>query len=170
MIPLLSLAIGAFFLDWQVNLALAGALLVFIALHGAKKIKKAAGNLLALFVFTLPILVMKILTVREGMLLKLGAIEVYSLALAQGLNLLLRVLVFAMASFIALEIWFPVGKWKKVREKYRFLDILFASVELYQNMLLDFVAYFRKKGKKHGLADFLDNAYSREWDRMKEKK
>jgi hypothetical protein len=170
LIPLLSLAIGAFFLEWQFNLAVFAALFVLTAVHGAGTLKKALRNLLALTVFTLPILLIKLFTVKEGLLVKIWFFELYSNALFQCLNTWLRVLIFALASFIALEIWFPVRQWKKVRERYQFLDLLFSSVELYQNMLRDFVAFFRKKGKKHNLADFIDEAYTREWKNLNGKK
>lgn len=153
------LAIGAFFLDWRFNLAVLAVLLAITAFYGWKSLKRALRNLLALGLFTLPVLLVRLFTVKEGMLIRFGFIEVYSLAAVQTLNSALRVFIIALVSFIVLAVWFPVKEWKKAKEKHVLLDILFTSIELYQDMIVEFVTYFRSKEKKKSVIDYIDNAY-----------
>lgn len=156
------LAIGAFFLEWQINLVILGILIVVTVFYGRNNLWKSLRNLLVLGVFTLPVLLVRLFTVKEGMLIRMGFIEIYSLALAQSLNAVLRVFIFAMVSYIVLMIWFPVKKWKKMKEKHVVLDILFTSIELYQDMLSDFISFYRSKHAGKNVADFIDSTYLKE--------
>lgn len=156
------LAIGAFFLDWYWNLSILAVLTVMTAFTGAENLKKALRNLLILGIFTLPVLIVRLFTVKEGMLVHIWFLEFYTLALIQSLNTVLRIFIFAMVSFIVLMLWFPVKEWKRVKEKHVLLDILFTSIELYQDMLSDFIAFYRSKGKKKNIIDFIDSSYQKE--------
>jgi hypothetical protein len=157
-IPLLCSAIGAFFLEWYWNACVIFVLVIVIALIGKGSFQKALKNCLYLVVFTLPVLVIKLFTIQEGMKIHLLFLTVYSNGIEYVLNSLFRVMVLSLVSFILFYIIFPVHKGLK-EGKYPLLDSVFVSFEIYQDILSEAVQVIRNREKRKNLLSVLDNIY-----------
>ncbi len=181
-IPLLCLTIGAFFLDWKANVIILSALLIFVVITRRDLFLKAILNTISLFAFTLPILLIKIFTSSEGKKISFFFIDIYSSGIYQSVNSISRIFILGLVSFIILKIIFPnklspqqtdaglpfepnlqtndtsVNQNKTIKNHIIF-DIFFLSIEIYQGMLSGFILYFREKGNKKALLDYIDKIY-----------
>ncbi len=159
-IPLLFLTIGAFFWDWKINFIVILALIVYISVFQKKLVLRAIQNLIFLIIFTLPIVLIKLFTVKEGKKLHFMFFDFYSSAVSMGVNSLFRVLVLALCSYLILKIVLPLEKFREMNNKNNLIEILFLSITIYQEMLSNILSYFRKLRKeKKSMIGFIDNSY-----------
>jgi hypothetical protein len=156
--PLLLPAIGAFFLEWYWNCLIAVILVIVILILEREVLKKALKNLTFLIIFTVPLFILKIFTIREGRKFSLLFLSFYSQGISYVMNSMLRIVVLALISFIVFYILFPLHKHIK-SGKYPLLDSVFMSFEIYQDILSEAVQVIRNKGKRKNLLTILDNIY-----------
>jgi hypothetical protein len=155
----LLLAIGAVFLGWQWNLGILFILMIFIIVFLNDSAGKTIHNGFFLLIFTMPIALIKLFTIKEGLAINISFITIYSEGIVQSGNAILRILILALISVIIFKSVFSLDKIKSSKYyQYTVVQILFLSIELYQEMIGGFANFIRAR-KISGIIQFIDKIY-----------
>lgn len=155
------MTIGVFFLTTEYSLLSAALQSMLVFILNKKNLKIILKNTAFLIMFSIPWIIYRIASYKEGMIISLGIWTIYSEGLIKALGFLLQIYSLSILSYHIISLLRNKLTTEKSIEKYMpgFFKISFMAVNYYPVMLQKVVTLIKKAPRNGGAVDMIDKLY-----------
>ena len=161
--PLLLIAIGVFLFPNWINLII---WLLFIVINRVS-IKKFnwMKSYIWIFIFTVPIFITKIISIKIGEYIKIGDINLFISPIKSSVEMLIRILILSTIS--SYFIYHLMKDIKKSQKQSFLASTIFNSIDYYTSLIHELIQWFKyRKKNKISIYKKIDQIYIRMKDNL----